>query len=86
LPVAALKYSTKQEALQVLIDSAGVDTLCYRGIGYNSPWRYDPPIPGHPYMKAYCQLNWIENKCINAWIDLITGEMEIQNVPCWISK
>jgi hypothetical protein len=84
-PVNELKYSTQKEAMQVLIDSAGADTLCAPSVFYKRSSAYYTS-PGHPFLEARNTLNWEENQCIRAVLDLVTGETEVQYGPCRIYK
>ncbi len=82
-PIDHLKFPTLQNALDTLISTAGVDTLCSRSIYYESHSK-NSPSNGHPYLEANAFLNLKENQCIYTDIDLVTGEIKIRHDLCMI--
>jgi len=70
-----LKYSSPDEALNVLISEANVDTLCF--------YRVTLDINrGTLSLNAFAQYDDSEDECIEGSLDLITGQISIQNKTC----
>lgn len=79
-----LNYSSRQEALKVLSNTAGVYDLCESELSIQSENVDNPPI-GHPILIAGAALNWNENKCISGTMDLATDYKKIENNACVIN-
>ncbi len=73
-----LKYTAMDEALQELIEFSGVNQLCLNMITINSD-------NGDLILEASAQYENEENSCVNGTIDLITGDKEVNDTPCWIN-
>lgn len=78
-----LKYSSRDEAIQVLQSASGVNDLGSGEVFYKSP-DYNEDS-GHPMLRVRVTVDKTENKCLNGVIDLVTGENEISNQPCAIN-
>jgi hypothetical protein len=70
-----LKFSSRDEALNVLISEANIDTLCF----YRVTLDYNI---GTLTLKAYAQYADAEDECIEGSIDLITGRISLRNKKC----
>ena len=77
-----LKYNSREEAIEVLRDSSGVNNLGYGEVAYENP-SFNI-ILGHPFLKVSATINMNENKCMSGKIDLVTGEVEVREQPCVI--
>ena len=71
----SLKFSSRDEALNVLISEANVDTLCFYRV------TLDLNI-GTLTLNAFAQYADAENECIEGTIDLITGRISLRNKKC----
>jgi hypothetical protein len=78
-----LKYASFDDAMKDLISASGVDKLCTGEIYYMQPGMETPPA-GHPFLRAHGIISGEENKCISAVIDLVTGEHDVNFIPCII--
>lgn len=72
----SLAYNDFDSALEDLIASSGVDNLCFNTIELNKS--------GSLIMKALGQYKLKHNSCIEGTVDLITGEKEYREDPCFI--
>ena len=79
-----LKYSSRKEAKTILEEASGINNLEDGEIYYESPSFNE--CPGHPFLRIRDEIDRSKNKCISCKLDLVNGENEINNVPCWISK
>jgi len=71
-----LKFSSPEEALNILIREANVDTLCFYRITLSIPLKTLT-------LKSFARYIDNEDECIEAAIDLITGRTTIKNShPC----
>jgi hypothetical protein len=70
-----LRYSSPDEALKVLISEANVDTLCFYRITLDNN-------RGTLTLNAFAQYVDAEDECIEGSIDLITGQVSLQNKTC----
>jgi hypothetical protein len=75
---ADLKFNSMDQALAVLILKANVNTLCSGMITVNY-------TTGNLMLEAGAQYDSEANKCIDGKIDLITGETDIDDVPCMLN-
>jgi hypothetical protein len=73
-----IKYSTMENALSDLIEFSGVNELCLNQITINKD-------NGDLILKASAQYENEENSCIEGKIDLITGDKNVNDTPCWIN-
>lgn len=78
-----LKYSSKKKALKAIRNEAGTNKIDFARYKYFAKKPVFTPN-GHPYMVANGVIDKNENKCLKSTIDLITGEIEINECPCWI--
>jgi len=78
-----LKYPSKKKALKEIRNEAGMNKIYFAGYKY---FIYKPVFTpnGHPYMLANGVIDEDENKCLQTTIDLTTGEIDINEYPCWI--
>ena len=65
-------------ALQDLIGYSGVNQLCLNMITINDD-------NGDLILEASAQYENEENSCVIGTIDLITGDKEVKDTPCWIN-
>lgn len=72
-----LEYLTMEDALNDLITFSGINTLCFSRIILNKE-------TGNLQLEAFAEYENEENSCIKGTVDLITGEKEVQDIPCWI--
>lgn len=79
-----LKYSSRKEAKAVLEEASGVNNLEDGEIYYESP-SFNECL-GHPFLRITDEIDISKNECISCKLDLVTGEKEVNNVPCWITK
>lgn len=79
-----LNYSTRQKALKVLSDAAGVYDLCESGLSIQYQNIDNLPI-GNPVLTASATLNWAENRCVSGTMDLATGYFKVENNACVIN-
>ena len=70
-----LRYESKEEALDVLIQEAQVETMCFVRV-------YLSPHLGTLTLEAYGRYEGKENACVEGTLDLITGYMDIDDVTC----
>ncbi len=71
-----LKFSSPEEALNALITEANVDTLCFYRVVFSIH-------TGTLTLKSFAQYIDNEDECIEATIDLITGQTFIKKAhPC----
>ena len=73
-----IKYTTMDNALQDLIGYSGVNQLCLNMITINDD-------NGDLILEASAQYENEENSCVIGTIDLITGDKEVKDTPCWIN-
>lgn len=73
-----IKFSTPDNALSDLIEFSGVNQLCLKGITINED-------NGHLILQAYAQYVDEFNSCIQGTIDLITGDKNVNDAPCFIN-
>jgi hypothetical protein len=76
--VNKIKFSTMENALSDLIEFSGVNQLCLNQVTINED-------NGDLILKAFAQYENEENSCIEGTIDLITGDKNINDTPCWIN-
>jgi hypothetical protein len=82
--VEHLNYSSRRDAKAVLEKASGVNNLNDVGIYYESPGFNE--CLGHPFLRIRDEINRSENECISCRLDLISGDADINEEPCWISK
>jgi hypothetical protein len=82
-PIDRLRYSSRQEAVEVIAHAAGVDDMCSSTI-YVQYEDIDNPVLGHPVLAASGALNWNENKCVSGIMDLSTDYFQADKNPCAI--
>ena len=70
-----LKYSSMNEALDTLIEAASVETLCFTRV-------FISHTLGTLTLEAYAMYEDEYNVCIEATIDLITGQTYVIDVSC----
>ena len=70
-----LKFSSQDEALNVLISEANFDTLCF----YRVTFDYNIFTLT---LKAFAKYADAENECIEGSIDLITGRISLRDTKC----
>jgi Ataxin-1 and HBP1 module (AXH). len=80
-PVNHLIYPTKQEAAKALAVAAGVNSICPVTINLKYPDGTNMPA-GHPFLEARGVVNWDEDKCVTGEMDLVTGDIVIDNYGC----
>lgn len=73
----ALKFKSMSIALSLLIENAKVNTLCFNGIDIDK-------TTGNLMLCASAQYENEINNCIQAKIDLVTGESFVTESPCFI--
>jgi len=78
-----LKYSSRQEALKVLANAAGIYDFCDNQLSIQYR-NFDNLLIGHPVLTASAAINWNENKCISGTMDLATGYLKIDSFACYI--
>jgi len=76
--IGKIKYTTMDNALQDLIGYSCVSQLCLNMITINND-------NGDLILEATAQYENEENSCIIGTIDLITGDKEVNDTPCWIN-
>ena len=72
-----LKYESIHDALNDLIDSAFVDTLCATGIKIEG-------TSGNLTLEASAEYLYEYNSCFFGYIDLFTGETQVEESYCFI--
>jgi hypothetical protein len=77
-----LKYSSLQEALQVLTSASGVADLKTGEVFYEEPSFQ--VSTGHPFLRSGATISQSENKCMSCQIDLVSGVTEVRQQPCII--
>jgi hypothetical protein len=82
-PITQLRYSSYDDALSALITAAGVNKLCFSEIYYERP-HMDVAPSGHPFLRSSATISDLENKCMEASIDLVTGKSNVISNPCII--
>jgi len=70
-----LKYASREEAMNALIQEAEVDTLCFNRIFLSRHL-------GTLTLEAFAEYQDTEGECIKGTIDLITGQTNISSVAC----
>jgi len=70
-------FSSMNEALNKLIEDANVNTLCISEI-------YVDESKGNLILAAWAEYENEENSCIEGKIDLVSGETEVTDTPCYI--
>lgn len=73
-----LKFMDMESALNDLIEFSGVNILCLNQV------RLDEKT-GHLILIASSEYVNEGNSCIKGTIDLITGEKQVIDLPCWIN-
>lgn len=79
-----LKYNSREEAIEVLRDSSGVNNLGSGEVTYENP-SFNIGL-GHPFLKVSATINMNENKCLSGKINLVTGVTEVREQPCVITN
>jgi hypothetical protein len=82
-PINHLKYSSRQEAVEVLAHAAGVNDLCESTLSIQYQNIANPPI-GHPVLTGSGALNGNENKCVSGIMDLSTDYYKVDTHECMI--
>ncbi|PID70368.1 MAG: hypothetical protein CR985_02795 [Flavobacteriales bacterium] len=72
-----LEYIDMESALNELIDFSGVNILCMNRVALDDD-------TGNLVLEASAQYENEENSCIQGTIDLISGDKNVNNIPCWI--
>jgi len=78
-----LKFTSKKAAIATMIKASNVDTLC----NFEVEYKYTNMVMtsnGHPYLKAYNEIDIGSNKCLSSEMDLVTGDVETIQYPCII--
>lgn len=78
--VEHLKYSTRNEAKELLETESGINNLEDGEIYYESP-SFNECL-GHPFYRIRDEIDKSKNECISCTLDLVTGDADIRNVPC----
>jgi len=78
-----LKYSSRQEAINVLARAAGVFDMCANTVSIQYQNIANPPL-GHPILEAYSVLNRDENRCVSGKMDLASDYLETDFHACLI--
>jgi hypothetical protein len=76
--VGNIKFPNMDKALNDLIAFSEVNQLCINRIRINED-------NGDLVLEASAQYENEENSCIKGTIDLITGDKNMKNTPCWIN-
>jgi len=79
-----LNYSTRQGAIRTLAYAGGVNNFCASSLNIQYQSTKDIPA-GHPILTASGALNWEENKCIFATMDLASEYLSVKRSYCMIS-
>lgn len=72
-----IHFSSMDDALNKLIEDSNVNTLCVSEI-------YVDESTGNLILEAWAGYENEENSCIKGKIDLINGETEVTDTPCYI--
>ncbi|MBN2596928.1 MAG: hypothetical protein JXR82_09115 [Marinifilaceae bacterium] len=72
-----INFFSMDEALNRLIEDANVNTLCVSNI-------YVDETTGNLMLEAWAEYENEENSCIKGKIDLVSGETEVTDTPCYI--
>lgn len=80
-PINQLIYPTKQRAMKAMAQAAGVNNMCPITINLLYPDLTNLPA-GHPFLEASGVVNWDEDKCVTGKMDLVTGDVEVDNYGC----
>ncbi len=75
---SALKYTNMESALNELIDFSDVNTLCMSRIFLDNN-------TGHLILEASAEYENEKNSCIRGIIDLMSGDKNVNDIPCWIN-
>jgi hypothetical protein len=75
-----LKFTSQEEAIEVLKTASGADQLNTGQVYFEQPNIHGSP--GHPFLKSGATINKQENKCMSCKIDLVSGETEVRQIPC----
>ncbi len=73
-----LEYTNMESALNELIDFSGVNCLCMNRVTIDDD-------TGNMILEASAQYENEENSCIQGTIDLISGDKNSNDTPCWIN-
>jgi hypothetical protein len=73
-----LEYTNMESALNELIDFSGVNVLCMNRVTLDDD-------TGNLILEASAQYENEENSCIQGIIDLISGDKNVNDTPCWIN-
>jgi hypothetical protein len=76
-----LIYPTKQEAAKALAVASGVNSMCSITINLKYPDGTEMTA-GHPLLESNGVLNWDEDKCVGGKMDLLTGDIAVDNYGC----
>ena len=76
--VDVLKYNSMNNALSELIKASSVNTLCFSMI-------FIDKSTGNITLQAWAKYDNEVNSCVHGYIDLITGEPKVLDVPCAIN-
>lgn len=72
-----INFSSMNDALNKLTEDANVNTLCVSEI-------YVDESTGNLILEAWAEYENEENSCIQGKIDLVSGETEVTDTPCYI--
>ncbi len=75
---STLNIPSKEEALKRMKKAAHVDNLCNSGTIISRASGHFMLRAGASYVNGY-------NECMTSTINLITGETQVSNGPCWIN-
>ncbi len=70
-----LKFSSRDEAIQALVEESGVDTLCFNRI-------FVSVQTGTLTLEAFAHYRDAENECIKGTVDLVTGTIQFTDRDC----
>lgn len=75
--VKSLKFSSFENTLNFLMNKAEINALCSSRI-------FIDDLSGNFILEAWAQYDNEDNKCVQAKVDLITGEAIIVDTPCYL--
>ncbi len=82
-PVSALRYDSPEEAIEDLREATGNSSITAGEVFFEQGFN-DSLTIGNPCLEARGIINRNANKCITCYIDLVTGKIMTEEIPCVI--
>ena len=78
-----LAFASCEDACQTLKRKTGFSVLQPNSVSFYVPGNI-PRIPGDPYLFSAGTVDSTANRCVSGQINLVTGETQATQGPCWI--